>query len=161
MQRDTKTLPLKEILTRLAPVKSIRRATHQHKRLDQLLKAVLPSLLSNYCEAGALSEQTFTIRAYSPAIATHLRLSTPKLIEKLRRYPELSSLQEITIQIAAPPVEETMPTRSHPVRPNRVSEGNCNLIENTANEVSSPELRDALQRLATTLRSKRSKNPRT
>jgi hypothetical protein len=158
MTSDFKTKRLKDILARVGSVKSLTDASVRLAKLDRLLKSALPSLLADYCQVKACSAKELTIEAYSQAVATHLRFSTPKLLEKLQRHEELSKLEIITIRVGTVPQNPIQSTP--PRRPNPVSKANCELLQATAASMDSEALRASLERLAATLNRKRGPEPK-
>ena len=152
MTSEIKTKRLKDVLSRLRAVKTLAEASTKLTHQDRLLKSVLPSLLSDYCRVQSCSSGELTIEAYSQAVATHLRFSTPKLLEKLRKHDEMRHLQSITVRVGVPPQSTTPTKKATPARPNTVSDANCELLNATADTLSTPDLRDALKRLAATLK---------
>lgn len=155
MTSDIKTKRLKDILARFGSVKSLTEASVRLAKLDRLLKSALPSLLADYCQVKSCSTKELTIEAYSQAVATHLRFSAPKILEKLQRYEELSKLEIITIRVGTVPQKPAVNTPAR--KPNKVSKANCELIEATAASIDSQDLRASLERLAATLERQRHK----
>lgn len=157
MTSDIKTKKLKDILARFGSVKSLTDASSRLAKLDRLLKSALPSLLADYCQVKACTTRELTIEAYSQAVATHLRFSSPKLLEKLQRHEELSKLEIITIRVGTLPQKPAPNTPKQ--RPNTVSKANCELLQATAASIDSEDLRASLEHLAATLEKHRNKKP--
>lgn len=157
MTLEIKTKRLRDILARVGSVKSLTDASVRLAKIDRLLKSALPSLLADYCQVKSCSTRELTIEAYSQAVATHLRFSSPKLLEKLQRQEELSKLEIITIRVGTVPQKITLNTPAR--KPNKVSQANCELLHATAESMESPELKGALERLAKTLDRHRNKKP--
>lgn len=157
MTLEIKTKRLRDILARVGSVKSLTDASVRLAKIDRLLKSALPSLLADYCQVKSCSTRELTIEAYSQAVATHLRFSSPKLLEKLQRQEELSKLEIITIRVGTVPQKIVPNTPAQ--KPNKVSQANCELLHATAESMGSPELKGALERLAKTLDRHRNKKP--
>lgn len=155
MTTEIKTKRLKDILARVGSVKSLTAASVRLANIDRLLKSTLPSLLADYCRVKSCSTQELTIEAYSQAVATHLRFSAPKILEKLKKHQELGNLEIITIRVGTVPQKPGLNTPTR--KPNLVSKENCELLHATAKEVGSVELSAALERLASTLEKHRNR----
>lgn len=148
---------LRDILSRVGSVKSLTEASVRLAKIDRLLKTVLPSLLADYCRVKSCSTRELTIEAYSQAVATHLRFSAPKLLERLQKQPELSKIDQITIKVGT--LAQVALPNTVKRKPNIVSAENCRLLHLTAESIQSQELKASLERLATTLDKHRKKKP--
>jgi len=157
MTSEIKTKRLKDILARVGSVKSLTDASVRLANIDRLFKSALPSLLADYCQVKSCSTRELTIEAYSQAVATHLRFSSPKLLEKLQKHKELGKLEIITIRVGTVPQKPGLNTPTQ--KPNSVSKENCDLLQATAKSIGSNDLRAALERLAITLDRHRNKKP--
>lgn len=157
MTSEIKTKRLKDILARVGSVKSLTEASVRLAKIDRLLKSVLPSLLADYCQVKSCSTKDLTIEAYSQAVATHLRFSAPKMLERLQKHDELSKLEQITIRVGTVPQKVALSSPTQ--KPTAVSKANCELLHLTAESMHSKELSAALERLAETLDRHRNKKP--
>lgn len=148
---------LRDIIAKVGSVKSLTEASVRLAKIDRLLKSVLPSLLADYCQVKFCSTRELTIEAYSQAVATHLRFSSLKMLEKLQKHEELKKIDQITIRVGTVP---QLPGSNTPrQRPNVVSEENRQMLLMTAESIQSQELKTSLERLASTLEKHRKKKP--
>lgn len=74
---------------------SFKEKIDQINALQQRVDASFPAPLHQHCHVANLREGCLILAVDSSAWATQLRFRTPDLLEKLRRYPELSDLRGI------------------------------------------------------------------
>lgn len=157
MAKDPGTKSVRDLIARLGPVKPLAEASARLMRADKAVKALLPSLLADYCSVRQLTKQELTLEAYTQSVAGILRLQASGLLDKLRRLEDFRNVERVTVRIGTLP----QPTASAatPQKPNPISQENLNLLRETANSLPSQELASALQRLAKTLERHKSKKP--
>jgi hypothetical protein len=116
------------------------------ERVAKLVAGQLPEPLARHCRAANLADGILTLHSDSPVWTTRLRFVGPRLLESLRRHPDLGEAREVRIR--STPV---LPARSahHPLRPlPRLSPAAANHLREAALTISAPALRAALLRLA-------------
>lgn len=105
-------------------------------------------MLADYCQVRSYERGVLTLSAATGAAATQLRFLAPQILPKLRKYKYFNELEKISIRIqAASPVLHQHKTRD--VEP--VSQANRQLLKETADSLSDPQLAESLRRLAMTL----------
>ena len=85
----------------------------------------------------------------APVWTSRLRLQVPRLVEQLRRHPELGGLREIRLK-TMPTAMASRTTTATPVPARKavMSDAAAAHLRNVAAGMSTPALRDALLRLA-------------
>jgi hypothetical protein len=157
MAKDPGTKRVRDLIARLGPVKPLAEAAARLARADKAVKALLPSLMADYCSVRQLTKQELTLEAYTQSVAGILRLQTAGLLGKLRRLEDFRNVERITVRVANLPQAAVTPAT--PAKPNPISPENLELLRETANSVASRELAGALQQLARTLERHKSKKP--
>jgi hypothetical protein len=118
-------------------------------RIEHLSKIVaeqLPDPLARHCRAIQLTNGVLTLQSDSPVWVTRLRFIGPRLLETLRRHPELGAAREIRIKVAPPVVTDVA---RNPLRPlPRLSPAGAAHLRAAASTITAPDLRAALLRLA-------------
>lgn len=157
MAIDPGTKSVRDLIARLGPVKPLAEASARLSRADKAVKALLPSLLADYCSVRQLTKQELTLEAYTQSVAGILRLQATGLLDKLRRLDDFRNVERVTVRVGTLP-QPAAPIAT-PAKPNPISQENLDLMRETANSLSSQELATALQRLAKTLERHKSKKP--
>jgi hypothetical protein len=114
------------------------------QRLDQQLRARLPSPLKHHCQAANDPQQTLIVLVDSPAWASRLRFHAPELLSQLRNHRG-QRFHELKIRVRRPDYTDD---RRPPRPPLRISEQSAAAILGTAAGIRDPALRAALRRLA-------------
>ena len=132
------TLPLSVILTRCSQLVAHSR---QLTRLQRLLANALPADLAHHCQVQNLRGATLYLQTDSSVWANRLRYLRPALLQQLQ--PELGTLHDIQVTVA--PVQATPP---HSKRRAKLSDSAAQILLETAESTTDPQLRAAFKRLA-------------
>lgn len=116
-------------------------------RLQKLLERELPADLSRHCRVQNLRGGILFIQTDGSAWANRLRYLLPALQQKLHLPGEALPLRDI--QVAVVPVQAAPPV---PKRPAKLTAATAQLLEESAAATDDPQLRAALQRLASRAR---------
>lgn len=154
MGRKNNIKSVQDLISRARNLKHLASESRQIDSLNRLFLSRLPSMLSSFCQLLSYHNGKLVIETQSNAAATQLRFITPNLIQQLKKTREFSALQNIEFKMA--PTKETRKPQAPIPKPLPVSRHNRQLLEQTADSVSSKELADSLRKLAKTL-SKRGK----
>lgn len=118
------------------------------ERVARLVADQLPEPLARHCRAVNLANGVLTLHSDSPVWTTRLRFIGPRLLESLRRHPELGEVREVRIRSlpasVLPVVSAHRPLRSS----SRLSPAAASHVRDAALAISAPVLRAALLRLA-------------
>ena len=129
------------------PSAGLKRCMHHAQLLNNLSAVVLPLLpkpLARHCQIVNWRNGVLIMGTDSAVWATRLRYLKPKIIHRLQRHPALQSIKDIMIRVQpTPPPFRTK--RSFRVE---MSPATAGMVFRLAGEINSPELSDALQRLA-------------
>lgn len=145
---ETNIKNVRDLILHTQEVKSLTQKSRQSDELQQLLCRLLPSMLADYCQVRSYERGVLTLGAATGAAATQLRFLAPQILPKLKKYKYFNDLEKISIRIqAASPVLHQHKTRA--LEP--VSQANRQLLKETADSLSDPQLAESLRRLAMTL----------
>ena len=122
--------------------KALQRAK-QLNRLNKAIKTLLPVELGEHCRVANLRSHTLIIQVDNNAWATRLRYHTPQLLKAVHAQLALNQITDIRINIK--PVAREIVRQGRQIHLSRHS---AEVIENTAQTTSDPQLRAALLRLA-------------
>lgn len=149
MVAETNIKNVQELISRSREVKHL---TEVARKTDELQKAVvrlLPSMLADYCQVRSFERGVLTLDAATGSAATQLRFLAQQMLPRLQKTYVFKGLERITIKVQS---TRTTIARGHKVRTAPpVSQANRELLLETAEGVSDPNLADALRRLAITL----------
>lgn len=133
------------LANRLTPLGRLMAASHRLRAADNALGEVLGDPLKSHVSVAAVSGETVTLVATSPAWSSRVRYLTPQILDHLRE--RLENPQLARVQIVTRPTESSVAPPPRP-RP-RLSRRSAALIESVARASSdSPALASALMRLA-------------
>ncbi len=139
---------IRDLISGVKEVKYLADKSHKSDSLQRILQQVLPSLLADYCRVRSFEQGLLTLDAATGSAATQLRFVTQQILPKLKKHSIFRDLEKIQIRIQAPePDLKAHKTRYLPA----ASRANCQLIQDTANNIQDIELADSLRKLATTL----------
>jgi len=111
--------------------------------LQKKLKATLPAPLSDHVSVASLSNHTLTVHTSSAAWAARLRFKTPDMLATLNREKVDSPIKTIRIKVNPPDfVRQKTPEKLS------LSPATSQLLQNVADSISDPELRESLLRLS-------------
>lgn len=111
--------------------------------LQMLLEQHLQPAARPWCKVAALREGVLTLLISNAQWATHLRYQQQRLLRQLVQHPELENLTKIIVRVQ-PTIGESRQHTPPPLLPESAAE----TLRTTADTVSHPQLRAALQRLA-------------
>ena len=112
--------------------------------LDVRVHELIPAPLNDHCRILSLRDDTLTLAADSPVWAARLRFHTTRLVK------QLSADQAVilrTVRVCVRPQERGAVTRSVPGKP-LISRKNSHTLKQGARKVTDPDLKAALERLA-------------
>jgi hypothetical protein len=112
--------------------------------LNNQLKYLLEVPLNDHCQVLALRDQTLILAADSPVWAARLRFHTPRLVKQFSRH---LSVPLRTVKVRVCPISGASAPASRAAPKRRGTVGKQALLQ-AANTVSDPELKSALQKLA-------------
>lgn len=116
---------------------------HRLAELEKRVRAHLPLSLAPHCRIANLRAGILVIQTDSATWHTKLRFLLPGLTRRLREEPGLAELRGIELRVA--PSSEP---RQRAGRRQRLSEASAELLRSSAEATADPDLRRALQRLA-------------
>lgn len=142
---------VRDLLVKARTLKQLTRQSQQLEQLNQRFLSRLPSMLAQYCRLKEYRNGQLIVRAYSAAVATQLRFTTPQIMMQLRKMPEFAALQRLDIQVGTPQ-PATSPKSSRPARKRQaVSSTATAMLRDTAASLDADELAASLRKLARTL----------
>lgn len=149
MVAETNIKNVRELIFHSREVKHLTEFAQKTDELQRVLVRLLPSMLADYCQVRSFERGVLTLDAATGSAATQLRFLAQQLVPKLQKSPVFNSLERITIKVQAAPASVGPSHKVRTVPP--VSRANRELLLETADGISDPELADALRRLAVTL----------
>ena len=111
--------------------------------LQVLLEQHLQPAARPWCQVAGFREGTLTLVISNAQWATHLRYQQQRLLRQLVQYPELENLTKIIVR-----VQPTIGESRRPAPPPPLPDSAAETLRTTAEAISHPRLRSALQRLA-------------
>ncbi len=112
-------------------------------RLQQLLNQYLQPAAREHCYLASVQETTLTLIVTNGHWATRLRYQQKRLLQQLQQVPEFSQVLRIQIKVRPPMQPDKAPARNI-----EFSEQIGQVINASAQAISDPTLREAMQRLA-------------
>ncbi len=112
-------------------------------RLQQLLNQCLQPAAREHCYLATLQETTLTLIVTDGHWATRLRYQQKRLLQQLQQVPEFSQVLRIQFKVRPPMQPEKAPARNIDF-----SEHTGQVIQSSAQAISDPTLREAMERLA-------------
>lgn len=140
----------REVLARNQDVKSLTARLRATDDLQQILRALLPSMLADYCRVRRYEQGVLHLDAESGSAATQLRFIQTQLVQRLRQHSPFQALVQISVRVNTQP-RPTSPPSSRPRTP-PISAANRRLLEDTADGIQDTALAGALRNLAQTLK---------
>jgi len=113
------------------------------QRLEQAVLRLLPKDLDAHCSVMNLKREILILGVRSSAWAARLRFAAPELVKQLQCQLSLD-VTAIDVRVIPEKIDIQPVSR----KPASISMENANLLAQTAEDVGSPELREALYRLA-------------
>ena len=121
----------------------IRRKALELKRLDQAVKASLPTDCHSHVNVAGIRGNELILLTDSPVWQTRLRMFSHAILEALQQHTN-SGLSQIKFRLLPP----QRIVEAEPAEPKILSQSSGDLIEQTANCVSDPALQSALLKLS-------------
>lgn len=121
----------------------LRRQAQQLQGILSALKSALPEECRPHLEVGGIRDNQLVILTDSTVWQTRLRMYSQSMLESVQQHTELRP-SRLIIKVSPPrrpPAEEHHPRRF-------ISQKSADIIEKTAQGISDPELRKALEKLA-------------
>lgn len=145
---ETNIKNVRDLILRTREVKSLTEKSRQTDELQRAVQRLLPSMLADYCQVRSYERGVLALNASTGSAATQLRFLAQQILPRLRKITLFKDLEKITIRVqTAEPLQLRHQTRA--VEP--ISQANQQLIRDTADSISDPNLADSLRRLAMTL----------
>ncbi len=119
----------------------------QLKRLDSLVRKLLPEALREHCRVANLRAGELVLQTESPAWSAMLRYQLPALLKRLQAMDGIPSLRHIRIKVM-PASGAVQLRRLQPVMPLRMTAATAALIASLAESLEDSALRASLLRLA-------------
>lgn len=114
-------------------------------QLDEEIKKCLDASLASHIQIGNINQNQLVIFADSQAWIVHLRYQQQHILDTLKKMPEFSFLQTITIRVQPGEVNTSTTTLPPPAQ---LSESNAKQLEDLSKNFGTSPLAKALQRLA-------------
>ena len=119
-------------------------------RLQQTWRAVVPEPMASHARPVRYAAGLLFIHADTAAWATRLRHQQAALVASLRRTPMLRDLAGVRLRVVPPEIPIRRP--APPTSGSRLSPKAAAVVADAARAIAHPELRAALERLATSTR---------
>ena len=113
------------------------------ERLQVLLNQYLQPAAREHCHVATVQDTTLTLIVTNGHWATRLRYQQKRLLEQLQQTPEFNQVLRIQFKVRPPMHPEKAPARNIDF-----SEQTGQVIHASAQAISDPALREALERLA-------------
>ena len=113
------------------------------ERLQSLVETQLEPAAREHCKVASLADGVLRFVVSSSHWATRLRYQQKRLVRQLQAYKEFATLTKIHCKVHPPLVK-----KAPPVRTMRRSSVAAEHLQETAEQVTDPNLRAALQKLA-------------
>jgi hypothetical protein len=146
MRMTFRPLPAKApaaLLRDARPLQSLFNEAQRLSRLQQLLEEQLEPVAREHCRVAVWKEGKLLLIVTDGHWATRLRYQEKRLLRLLQSQAEFSGLQRITIKVR-PPESPVQASRNIP----SLSPSAARSIQDSAEAISDPKLRAALERLA-------------
>ena len=125
------------------PLQSLFSEAQRLSQLQQLLESQLEPAARDHCKVAAWREGNLVLIVSDGQWATSLRYREKRLLKQLGELPEFSGLHRISFKVR-PPISAPQSTAHQP----SLSADAARSIQASAEGISDPQLRAALERLA-------------
>lgn len=132
-----------DLLKTHSALKGLFRQARAIERMQVLLDSVLEPAAREHCRAASYRDGVLRVLVTDSQWATRVRYQQKRLIRQLQAYAEFATLTKIHCRVQPPLVKKTPP-----VRKMRRSIVAAETLLETSREISDPNLRAALERLA-------------
>ncbi|MES9844714.1 MAG: DciA family protein [Candidatus Sedimenticola sp. PURPLELP] len=133
---------ISEFLRTDSKIRELLSKNHSQQKLLIKIRALLPSPLNQHCHAVVTEERRIILYTDSSAWASRLRFFSKDLSTQLNQHGIRVEKVTIRVMIGNSPKK----TRHH--TPRHLSRSNADLVVETADAISDPELSAALKRLS-------------
>lgn len=133
----------KSVLTQMAPVKFLMQQASHLNKLQQCLNLYLSATLQENCAVASFQKGTLTILMTNAQWATRIRYQQNKLKQQLQTHHEFHDIIKIIVKVSPKPLKQTEQTNDL-----SLSLNTAKVINETAEGISDPVLKQALERLA-------------
>lgn len=136
--------PIRTYLNGGGSLAELQKQCRQLQQLDALIRRCLPAALARHLLSCSVSEGQLTLYAENASRATPLRLTTPKLLQKLQRDHGLEHITRIRVRITE------IPARQQPDEPqaDKLTDTTARLVADLAATAIDPEIKKILRRLS-------------
>jgi hypothetical protein len=141
--RSNKPLRITKLLGRTEISRLLSRA-RALRELDERVHELIPAPLNDHCRILSLRDDILTLAADSPVWAARLRFHTTQLVKQLS---DDQTVNLRTVRVCVRPQERSAVTRSASGK-SLISKKNSHTLKQGARKVTDPELKAALERLA-------------
>ena len=131
------------LLREARPLQSLFKEAQRLSKLQQLVEGQLEPVAREHCRVAAWRDGNLLLIVSDGQWATRLRYQEKRLSKRLGALPEFSGLQRITFKVRPPATTPQAPHQQPSLSP-----GAARSIQASAEGVSDPQLRAALERLA-------------
>lgn len=133
----------KSLLTDITPIKQLMIKASYLNRLQQYVNLYLSQIMQENCSVASFQNNVLTLLAHNAQWATRLRYQQNKLKQQLQNHPEFSHIQKIIIKVMPP-----LPKESETHYNRTISTKSAKILNETADNINHPILKEALARLA-------------
>lgn len=116
------------------------------QELQRLFSQAAGAELAQQCQVTGIIGDALVLQATNAMWATRLRFNAPQLLQALRAYPEFAALKQLQCHINP----TTPPPQRRPAAPQALSSASSKALAEAAAQISDPQLKQALLRLART-----------
>lgn len=134
--------PLNEFLSCSSQATGIQQRLEEHRQLLRLVRSLLPAPLDHHCLATVLKDERLLLYTDTSAWASRMRFHSRELTREL--VAKRIQIKKISVRVMIQPSDRRRKARGM----RRLSSENATLIRQTADDLSDPDLKAALQRLA-------------
>ncbi|HEB95111.1 MAG TPA: DUF721 domain-containing protein [Sedimenticola thiotaurini] len=138
----SKPRPIQQIISSSRGIGPLLDESRRQARITDRVRRLVPEALRPHLTAARLNDGELLLYTDSPAWSSRLRYLSRELKRRLQR--EGMVVNSLRVRIVIGRRQE----KSRRRRIRNLSNANARLLEQTADQVSSPALREALQRLA-------------
>jgi len=126
---------------------SLLRRLNQLKRWNTLLAQCLPPMsgLEKHVQIVNLKQQELIVLADTGAWMTQFRFNIPDILIKIKQLPEFAQVKTISCKVF-PQYKGVNLHKKRP--PQQMSSATTSILQQTANKIQSPELKDIIEKIA-------------
>ena len=144
--RFTRFQHTSSIIQRQSVLRVIMRNASRFAALEQIVHAQLPSAAAPFCHLANYQNGRLVLLIDNALWVTRLRYQQNQLLERLARYPDFADLQRIQLKVKPNPSFHTKSEED--AEKNHLSREAGDMLKSCAENITDPQLRAALERLA-------------